>query len=136
MADASLSSQHQPVDAETRSGADVSASDNESDLHAELPHDLAAVLRSKAMVDIQRDGRVLERWVVACHLMLEAMHEYAKTKDVPCGTDRSISLVLLKSMVDAAAGCKCVRCKIHRRHSRSHMGPLAEQWEVAQLQLR
>ena len=111
MADASLSSQHQPVDAETRSGADVSASDNESDLHAELPHDLAAVLRSKAVVDIQRDGRVLERWVVACHLMLEAMHEYAKTKDVPLGTDRSISLVLLKSMVDAAAGCKCVRCK-------------------------
>eukprot|EP00439_Symbiodinium_sp_Y106_P026051 s6106_g3.t1 len=100
MGEGSLASQHQPVDAEgvlgesdARSGADVSASDNESDLEAELPRDLAAVLRSKAMVDLQRDGRVLKRWVVTCHLMLEAMHEYAKTKDVLLGTDRSISLV-------------------------------------------
>ena len=54
---------------------------------------------------------VLKRWVVTCHLMLEAMHEYAKTKDVLLGTDRSISLVLLKSMGVAATGCKCVRCK-------------------------
>ena len=118
MGEGSLASQHQPVDAEgvlgesdARSGADVSASDNESDLEAELPRDLAAVLRSKAMVDLQRDGRVLKRWVVTCHLMLEAMHEYAKTKDVLLGTDRSISLVLLKSMGVAATGCKCVRCK-------------------------
>ncbi|CAE7209979.1 unnamed protein product, partial [Symbiodinium sp. CCMP2456] len=118
MDEASVASQRQPVDAEgvlgesdMRSGAeaDNSASDNESD--ADLPPGVAAVLRSKAMVDLQRDGRVLKRWVMACHLMLQAMQEYAKTKDVLLGTERSISLVLLKSMGDAAAGCKCVRCK-------------------------
>ncbi|CAE7270658.1 unnamed protein product [Symbiodinium sp. CCMP2592] len=98
MGEASLASQREPVDTEgvlgdARSGADASASDNESDIEAELPHDIAALLRSKAMVDLQRDGHVLKRWVMACHLMLEAMHEYAKTKDVLLGTDRSISLV-------------------------------------------
>ncbi|CAE7613207.1 Anks3, partial [Symbiodinium sp. KB8] len=91
--EASSASQRQPGNAEgvlgecqseTRS-AEVSASDIEADLDAELPHDMAAVLRSKAMADLRRDGHVLTRWVMACHLMLEAMHEYAKTKDVPLG---------------------------------------------------
>ena len=78
--------------------------------NGQLPSELMTVLGSQTVQTLGRDGRVLGKWVRACHKTLVAMRDYATLKDLPIGTDRSISLVLLRQH-GPVKHCRCIRCK-------------------------
>ena len=78
--------------------------------NGQLPSELMTVLGSQTVQTLGRDGRVLGKWVRACHKTLVAMRDYATLKDLPIGADRSISLVLLRGH-GPVKHCKCFRCK-------------------------
>ena len=129
-------SQHQvESDPESDDGLECVSGGN-----GQLPPELIHAIGSQEIQALGREGRVLGKWVRACHKMLVAMHDYAVVKDLPIGTDRSISLVLLRGQA-AVKHCSCLRCKwndqsqdivwVHwLHHSTKSPGCMIQRWHV------